>query len=90
VLKSFIDRIRAASRASLAEQNALNGRVIIEQAKAWWPNTSRGMDTAFDRLRRYARHHNQRLAEVARDCVNVRLDLDVLTSSTAWSVRRSS
>src|SRR2546421_6651023 len=51
-------------------QTALNSRVIIEQAKGVL--AERGnltMAAAFDRLRRYARTHNARLSEVARQVV---------------------
>lgn len=36
------------------------------------------MDAAFDRLRRYARTHNARLSEVARQVVETDLAADVL------------
>ena len=55
-------------------QTALNSRVIIEQAKGVL--AQRGnltMDAAFDRLRRYARNHNLRLSEVARQVVETDL-----------------
>jgi GAF domain-containing protein len=58
---------------------ALKSRVIIEQAKGVLAEReSVAMDTAFRRLRRYARHHNLRLADVARDVVDRRLDLSQL------------
>ncbi|GAA4880147.1 GAF and ANTAR domain-containing protein [Pseudonocardia benzenivorans] len=56
-------------------QTALNSRVIIEQAKgviAQYGGVP--MDQAFERLRGYSRRHNLRLAEVARNVVNGRLD----------------
>jgi GAF domain-containing protein len=64
-------------------QTALNNRVIIEQAKGFLAH--RGdldMDAAFDRLRRYARHHNLRLSEVARQVVTAELADDVLTAAS--------
>ena len=48
-------------------QGALNNRVVIEQAKgvlAQYGGLS--PDVAFDQLRRYARNHNLKLAELAR------------------------
>jgi GAF domain-containing protein len=50
--------------------NALNSRVIIEQAKGKISQaTSCGMDEAFDRLRAHARNHNARLTQVAEAVV---------------------
>lgn len=48
-------------------QTALNSRVILEQAKGQLGTVS--MEGAFDALRRYARDHNARLSEVARQVV---------------------
>jgi GAF domain-containing protein len=74
---------RAISRGEVVNeqlQTALTSRVIIEQAKGVL--AERGglsMDGAFDRLRRYARHHNLRLATVAREVVETGLvAVDVL------------
>ncbi len=64
-------------------QTALNHRVIIEQAKGVL--AQRGdlnMNEAFDRLRRYARNHNARLSEVARQVVETDLAADVLSAPT--------
>lgn len=62
-------------------QTALNSRMIIEQAKGVLSQRlGLTMEVAFDRLRRYARGNNLRLAEVARRCVTGELDLDVLAS----------
>ena len=56
-------------------QTALNSRVIIEQAKGVvGQHLTVPMDTAFDRLRSYARAHRLRLAEVARQVVLTDLD----------------
>jgi GAF domain-containing protein len=60
-------------------QTALNHRVIIEQAKgvlAQHGNLT--MAAAFDRLRRYARTHNARLSEVARQVIETDLATDIL------------
>ena len=65
-------------------QAALNSRVIIEQAKgvlAQHGNLT--MHVAFDRLRRYARSHNLRLTEVARQIVETDLAADVLNAPAA-------
>jgi GAF domain-containing protein len=54
-------------------QTALNSRVIVEQAKGVLAQTGGlAMDVAFDRLRRYARGHNQLLGDVARRVVTKR------------------
>jgi GAF domain-containing protein len=65
-------------------QTALNSRVIIEQAKGVL--AQRGnltMHAAFDRLRHYARGHNLRLTEVARQIVETDLAAEVLGPPTA-------
>ncbi|WP_199859208.1 GAF and ANTAR domain-containing protein [Frigoribacterium sp. CFBP 8751] len=57
-------------------QTALGTRVVIEQAKGVVSETQRvSTDAAFDVLRRHARDHNARLADVARDVVERRLEL---------------
>lgn len=62
-------------------QTALTSRVVIEQAKGVLAERGRlSMDDAFDRLRRYARGHNLRLAEVARDVVATELADEVLAT----------
>jgi hypothetical protein len=55
-------------------QAALNSRIIIEQAKGVLAEQA-GVDMAeaFDRLRRYARDHNQRLSRVAEDFIEGKL-----------------
>lgn len=59
-------------------QTALTSRVIIEQAKGVLAQQGNlTMDAAFDRLRRYARTHNARLSEVARQVVETDLAADV-------------
>ena len=65
-------------------QAALNSRVTIEQAKGVL--AQRGnltMHAAFDRLRHYARAHNLRLTEVARQIVETELAADVLAAAAA-------
>jgi GAF domain-containing protein len=72
-------------------QTALHSRMVIEQAKGVVAqHLGVGMDGAFDRLRRYARTNDQRLAEVAHRLVGRELDLDVLTAAPARSTRRTS
>ena len=68
---------RSISRSSLlAEQlqNALNSRIVVEQAKGVL--AERGgleMQVAFEMLRGYARAHRRRLSDVAADVVRERL-----------------
>jgi GAF domain-containing protein len=70
-------------------QAALNSRVIIEQAKGVL--TQKGnlsMNSAFDRLRSYARNHNLRLSEVARQVVETDIADDVVATRVARTQRR--
>jgi GAF domain-containing protein len=65
-------------------QAALTSRVVIEQAKGVLAERGQlTMDEAFDRLRRYARHNNRRLAEVAREVVDTDLVAEVLAGRVA-------
>jgi GAF domain-containing protein len=74
--------IRHAETLSEQLQTALNSRLIIEQAKGVIRQHSNlTMDSAFDRLRTYARSHNLRLSQVARDIVEGHLDPATLTSA---------
>jgi ANTAR domain len=60
-------------------QSALNSRVLIEQAKGVL--AERGdvsVDAAFASIRRYARAHNSRLSDVARDVIDGSLDAAAL------------
>jgi GAF domain-containing protein len=58
--------------------NALNSRIIIEQAKGKISQSANcNMNEAFERLRAHSRNHNLLLTEVARSVV-----LGTLTSST--------
>jgi GAF domain-containing protein len=51
--------------------NALNSRIIIEQAKGMIrQSTNCGMDEAFSRLRNHARNHNEGLTDVASRIVD--------------------
>lgn len=83
---------RAIRRGELLNeqlQNALNSRVIIEQAKGVISQQLQvGMDEAFDRLRRYARSTNQRLSEVARRSVEGALDPSLLSAAGPSSTAR--
>lgn len=68
--------IRRAEVVTEQLQAALHSRVTIEQAKgAVAAAIGVSMDIAFDRLRRYARSHNERLSEVARRIVERELDV---------------
>jgi GAF domain-containing protein len=60
-------------------QHALSSRVVIEQAKGFVAERLNvDIDAAFQALRRYARTNNERIADVARDVVDRRLDADAL------------
>jgi AmiR/NasT family two-component response regulator len=55
-------------------QQALDSRIIIEQAKGVLANAySTSVDEAFARLRRHARNHNARVSDVASAVVNLGL-----------------
>lgn len=57
-------------------QNALNSRVIIEQAKGYLAERHQeSLTDAFARLRNHARSHNERLTTVAREVVGGTVDL---------------
>jgi GAF domain-containing protein len=59
--------------------NALNSRIIIEQAKgSVSQSTNCDMDQAFRRLRTHARNHNLGLTDLARSVVNGSLDANTL------------
>ena len=71
-------------------QTALNSRVVIEQAKGVLAQHSTlDMDTAFSRLRGYARGHNRRLSEVARLIVAGTLDPAALNTDIPTDPARS-
>jgi transcriptional regulator with GAF, ATPase, and Fis domain len=70
--------IRRSAVSSEQLQAALDTRVVIEQAKgvlAQHGNLT--MDTAFNRMRKYARDHNLQLSEVARQVVGRDLAAEV-------------
>ena len=55
-----------ANTLNLQLSNALNSRIIIEQAKGMIrQSTDCGMDEAFNRLRAHARNHNEGLTDLA-------------------------
>ncbi len=63
----------AADALTLTNQlsNALNSRVIVEQAKGKISEATKcDMDAAFNRLRAHARNHNRRLTELAAEIVS--------------------
>jgi GAF domain-containing protein len=75
---------RAALEAQLVTEqlrSALNTRVVIEQAKGMVAEREGlDMEQAFAALRTYARSHNLRLADVARDVIGGTLSANTLRS----------
>jgi GAF domain-containing protein len=73
---------RAAAEAQAINEQltgALNSRIDIEQAKGMIAErTGLDMDQSFNRLRRHARNHNLRLADVARAVINATLVAEAL------------
>jgi len=62
---------------------ALSSRIVIEQAKGMITERQHiPVDEAFDRLRRHARNHNMRLADLARDTVNGTIAPDAFSAPT--------
>ena len=65
--------------------NALNSRIVIEQAKGMIRQTTNcGMDEAFSRLRAHARNHNEGLTVLATQIVDMSMrcnDLDEWVSA---------
>ncbi len=60
-------------------QGALSSRVVIEQAKGVLADRAHiSVDAAFARLRTYARDHNRRLSDVARELTDGALDAAAL------------
>ena len=70
------ERTVRRSRAVEAQlQAALSSRVVIEQAKGMLAERAQiTVDAAFARLRDYARAHNLKISEVARDLIDGQLD----------------
>ena len=72
-----LDRVHAVEGQL---QRALQTRIGIEQAKGIIAERlGLPMDAAFERLRRYARNHNQKLNDTARDVVRGALEVSDLT-----------
>ena len=75
-------------RSMLAEQlqAALRSRIVIEQAKGMLAeHLSTTVDQAFQLLNNYARDHNRRLTEVARDVVDRKIPPDALARRPGMS-----
>ena len=63
-------------------QHALTSRVVIEQAKGALASTLNcEVDEAFRLMRAYARNHNHRLGEIARQVIRGELSADEIRSS---------
>jgi len=64
-------------------ESALSSRIVIEQAKGMIAERRNiGADEAFTYLRKYARNHNLRLADVARSTLEGTLDPSVAAGPT--------
>jgi transcriptional regulator with GAF, ATPase, and Fis domain len=71
-------------------QAALNSRVVIEQAKGILAERhDLNPDEAFTVLRRYARSHNRRLAELGREVINGTVDITADTEASARAIPRA-
>ena len=78
--------IRERSMLAGQLQAALHSRVIIEQAKGMLAeHLSTTVDQAFQLLNKYAREHNRRLTEVARDVVERTIPHDALARQPGTS-----
>ena len=70
-------------------QTALTSRIVIEQAKGVLAqHHGLSMDSAFDRLRRYTRARNLRLAEVARQLATSELNPAAISTPSPAGSRR--
>ena len=78
---------QAAQDAAMREhqlQNALDSRVVIEQAKGMLAeHTGLDMDGSFTRLRLYARRHNRGLTATARALIAGMLSVGAVASTEA-------
>jgi GAF domain-containing protein len=69
-------------------QGALNSRVLIEQAKGVLAERGHvSIEAAFASIRVYARDHNRRLSDVARDVIDGRVDASQLAAAVSPAVR---
>jgi GAF domain-containing protein len=74
--------VRESRDVVLQLHGALTSRVVIEQAKGVLAERSHiGVDSAFAQLRAYARHHNRRLSDVARELIDGRLQASVFANT---------
>jgi GAF domain-containing protein len=74
----------AAQRIIEQLHHALDNRVVIEQAKGMLANQAfANVEVAFTMMRKYARDHNLKLAEVARELIEGRLPAQALSRSEA-------
>lgn len=78
---------RASREAQIVNEqlsDALNSRIVIEQAKGMLAERlDLEMGEAFARLRSYARNHNQRLADVARAVIDGTLEAPSLDAGAS-------
>ena len=78
---------RAVAQAQAVNEqltNALNSRVVIEQAKGMVAErTKLNMEQSFNRLRSHARNHNLRLVDVARNVIEGALPTSALDGAAS-------
>ncbi len=68
--------IRRSELLGIQLQNALDSRIVIEQAKGVLAERARiGVDEAFRRLREYARSHSRSLSDLAGEVVSGAIDI---------------
>ena len=81
--------IRSSEIVNEQLQTALSSRVIIEQAKGVLAQHSGlSMDAAFNQLRGYARSHNLRLSQLARQLAERQLNPAVVTTQVSTQKTR--